>query len=388
MAVDVITQTLTDPVDPPLITDDEATFDTKAFARVDWQTLNTQEQQTLITQYNASVLQLNAVYELINNQAVSGGFSQAYINNSQFEPYTQYTATGGETSVVVADNSNVTVYKNGALLAETTDYTINIDGVTIDFVASLVLNDLIQVWDLNTLSKRIDVLSSEIDIDFASDANITLTKYQNLYRKYTIKDTGVVLTASRDIVFNTVEKDWFIVTNETAQSLVFKVSGQTGITVPSGETYMLKNDGTDIIDSEEYSDSGLVGTPDVGFSSTGARIYPNGIIVGKSSNGTYTKYPCGKLTCYRTEVLNLNITSTYDTIYWNGSLFVERATAHQFIDTNFASQINPFNNTGGIWTAYATVPTVGGFGRFWLFSTRSRASVDLTIEYLTEGRWR
>jgi len=49
--------------------------------------------------------------------------------------------------------------------------------------------------------------------------------------------------------------------------------------------------------SEEYADAGLLGTPDTGFSSTGARIYSDGTIRGKSSYGSYVKRPNGVMEC-------------------------------------------------------------------------------------------
>jgi hypothetical protein len=48
-------------------------------------------------------------------------------------------------------------------------------------------------------------------------------------------------------------------------------------------------------DGIEYFDEGLLGVPDTTFSSTGARIYPDGTIRGKSSYGEYVKYPDGRL---------------------------------------------------------------------------------------------
>lgn len=48
-------------------------------------------------------------------------------------------------------------------------------------------------------------------------------------------------------------------------------------------------------DGVEYADEGLRGVPDTSFSSTGARLYPNGVIVGKSSFGLYIRYLDGRL---------------------------------------------------------------------------------------------
>jgi len=145
--------------------------------------------------------------------------------------------------------------------------------------------------------ENIKLIESEITINVTSNANITLTNDQCKYRRFIITDTSVILTVSRDIIFNSVEKSWFLFQNDTAKTLQVKVLGQTGVSVLSGQAVILKNNGTDIIDSEEYADEGLLGTPDTGFSSTGARIYPDGTIRGKSSYGEYIKYSDGRVEC-------------------------------------------------------------------------------------------
>ena len=47
-------------------------------------------------------------------------------------------------------------------------------------------------------------------------------------------------------------------------------------------------------DGIEYFDDGLLGVPDTSFSSTGARLYPDGTIRGKSDYGDYIKSPDGE----------------------------------------------------------------------------------------------
>lgn len=61
-------------------------------------------------------------------------------------------------------------------------------------------------------------------------------------------------------------------------------------------TQIFNQDGAEF-DGVEYFDDGLRGVPDTTFSSTGARIYPDGTIRGKSSYGKYTKSPDGTLIC-------------------------------------------------------------------------------------------
>ena len=69
----------------------------------------------------------------------------------------------------------------------------------------------------------------------------------------------------------------------------------TGVIIDDNDfitTQIFNQDGTEF-DGIEYFDAGLLGVPDTTFSSTGARIYPDGTIRGKSSYGEYVKYPDG-----------------------------------------------------------------------------------------------
>lgn len=88
--------------------------------------------------------------------------------------------------------------------------------------------------------------------DMASDANYTLTSAQNIYGRYIITDTGVVLTAGRNIIVDDSERDFFA-QNDTAQTLTFKTSAGTGIAVLAGNTRLLLCDGTNVIDPQKNS---------------------------------------------------------------------------------------------------------------------------------------
>lgn len=62
-------------------------------------------------------------------------------------------------------------------------------------------------------------------------------------------------------------------------------------------------------DGVPYADAGLLGVPDTSFSPTGARIYPDGTIRGKSSYGIYNKFPCGVLKMYGKTVISFTSTA-------------------------------------------------------------------------------
>lgn len=92
----------------------------------------------------------------------------------------------------------------------------------------------------NTENRRIAAaVAGRTSVDMGSDANLTLNASDTdgteswRYRFINITDTGVALTATRDVVMPAKGTDW-IVENETAQSLVFKITGQTGVTVTTG----------------------------------------------------------------------------------------------------------------------------------------------------------
>lgn len=113
---------------------------------------------TVVNSWNTTLNSTNAVYQdiyLIYNQIQNAdptsGYSQAYTNRSQIAGYSEYKAVGAETSILTADNTNLQLYKNDVLLVLTTDYTLNVDGVTVDLVAPLILDDLMQWYDLNKL---------------------------------------------------------------------------------------------------------------------------------------------------------------------------------------------------------------------------------------------
>ena len=86
--------------------------------------------------------------------------------------------------------------------------------------------------------------------NFASDANYTLSTVDGSeewrYAVIDFTDSGVLLTAGRDVVFPAKNGPAYIVTNSTAQILTMKISGQTGTAVAASETLLLYYDGTDI----------------------------------------------------------------------------------------------------------------------------------------------
>jgi hypothetical protein len=94
-------------------------------------------------------------------------------------------------------------------------------------------------------------VADQITIDFASDADLTLSttgdapqEWQYLSVKLT--DTGTNLTTGRNVVVPDNKKEYIIV-NGTAQTLTVKTSGGTGIAVATSKTQLLYCDGTNVI---------------------------------------------------------------------------------------------------------------------------------------------
>jgi hypothetical protein len=87
-------------------------------------------------------------------------------------------------------------------------------------------------------------------VTFAS-ANVTLTltdtnARQNA-RALRLNLTGTTAGA-RDLIVPAIQKP-YIVNNGTADTITVKVSGQTGVAVPAGRSYLLYNNGTDVVNA-------------------------------------------------------------------------------------------------------------------------------------------
>ena len=158
-----------------------------------------------------------------------------------------------------------------------------------------------------------------LSYDFASDADVTFTNIQNRHETVYITDSGSVLTGTTVINLDTVPFDKKMMANGTAQTITVQVVGGAGanVDIPAGGSALLESDGTDVISYREFLDEGLLGAPDTGFSSTGARIYPDGTIIGKCSDGSrYEKNTNG----------SVRIVTSYVMAYLSGTQLFYNAT--------------------------------------------------------------
>lgn len=100
-------------------------------------------------------------------------------------------------------------------------------------------------------------ICGRLTINFSSDANYTLetaTGSEEWRDKFmTLTDTGVVLTAGRDVIFPTENGPLYVVRNDTAEILTLKISGQSGSPIDPGTTGFFYYDGTDMVGLENYS---------------------------------------------------------------------------------------------------------------------------------------
>lgn len=106
-----------------------------------------------------------------------------------------------------------------------------------------------------------NILTGQISIEFASDADITLsapapltTAAQWPYAVIRMTDSPTTLTAPRSVVYPNTDSVYggpsrhhFTFRNDTGQSLTIKRSGQTGVTVAAGAESLVRHNGTDIV---------------------------------------------------------------------------------------------------------------------------------------------
>jgi len=98
------------------------------------------------------------------------------------------------------------------------------------------------------------------------DSNYTLTLDNGATdesRRMFVVLTGA-LTATRDVICPAVSKLYFVANTTTgAQSIVFKTSAGTGITVPNGAAMVLYSDGTNVVNAITYFGALDIGVLDV-----------------------------------------------------------------------------------------------------------------------------
>lgn len=125
-----------------------------------------------------------------------------------------------------------------------------------------------------------NAVAGSIQLNFASDANLSLSSSQWQYATIILTDTGAVLTTGRDVIYPNVDAQTggtsrmrFLVRNTTAQTLTIKRSGQSGVAISAGSMALVEHNGTDI---EAISTGGGGGTVDLTTDVTGILPAANG----------------------------------------------------------------------------------------------------------------
>ncbi|MDH3376450.1 MAG: hypothetical protein OEQ39_05715 [Gammaproteobacteria bacterium] len=89
----------------------------------------------------------------------------------------------------------------------------------------VTINDFLDAVD--------DALAGSVTVDMGADSDLTPTAAQQLSMELVITDTGVLLTAARNVILEGFSR-FHIVKNDTAQELTFKTAAGSGVAVPAG----------------------------------------------------------------------------------------------------------------------------------------------------------
>lgn len=158
-------------------------------------------------------------------------------------------------------------------------------------------------------------IAGEFVFEFTSDANYTLEADEWAYGVIRATDTSLTLTAARDVIYPDVDslegvetsRMTFVFVNDTAEDLTIKRSGQTGVTVPAGESALVRHDGLDIVAVAAAGGSSGGGDASEGHGSlTSLNISSNAVTIDHSKGACFTL----TLTDNVTTVTHSNITSS------------------------------------------------------------------------------
>lgn len=136
-----------------------------------------------------------------------------------------------------------------------------------------------EIIDKMISGQHIHNMTADSDYTFVhTDSPSTPSDWQNGLIEIT--DTGVLLTTGRSIIVP-ANKRTYIFVNSTVQSLTFKVSGQTGVSIASGGNIYAICNGTDIERLQFAADGagmylGTLNDVDSGYGSDGQVLVTDG----------------------------------------------------------------------------------------------------------------
>lgn len=185
--------------------------------------------------------------------------------------------------------------------------------------------------------------------NIVSDVDLTLTAPQNLYAKIVVTDTGVVLTAGRNIILDTVGRI-LVFTNSTARTLTVKTLAGTGVAVLAGSTATLLNDGVNVgvlpltVETPPQFDKDTsVATTEfvqraLGNSRTLIQITANTTLTSADSGTSYIVAGAGGITITLPSVATCPLGSKFEFINASSSnITVSRAGTDAIVGNNGAS---------------------------------------------------
>lgn len=194
------------------------------------------------------------------------------------------------------------------------------------------------------------------DVTFAS-ADVTLT-LANTNSAQTARNLRLVCVGvsggARQLIVPSIEKQ-YIVKNELTDNVTIRTSAGTGITVPSGKTMVVFNNGTDVVDVTTYSTSMVLGAAlPVSSGGTGVTTI-TGVVYGNGT-GAFTAANAAQISAVigSTPVANatnaVNLTTTNFTIQESGGKLVFKYGANVIASIDSTGNLTSATNI----TAYGT----------------------------------
>jgi hypothetical protein len=228
------------------------------------------------------------------------------------------------------------------------------------------------VTNVNLGTALEEAVVGSADVTFAS-SNVTLvlsnTNTTQTARNLRLNLIGTTGGSTRNLVVPSIEKV-YIVNNTCADSVLVKTSAGTGITVPTGKTIWVYNDGTNVVDATTHLTSLTLGTPlaltsgGVGSNTAaGARS-----VLSAAQSGTNTDITSLQPLAYAVETATvvgsgLSGTLTIDAITQSVLYYTGNASANWTVNVrgNSGTTLNTLLSTGQAITVavFATISTTG-----------------------------
>jgi hypothetical protein len=228
------------------------------------------------------------------------------------------------------------------------------------------------VTNVNLGTALEEAVVGSADVTFAS-GNVTLTlsnaNTTQTARNLRLNLIGTTGGSTRNLVVPSIEKT-YIVNNTCADSVVVKTSAGTGITVPTGKTMWVYNDGTNVVDATSHLTSLTLGTPlPVASGGTGSNTAAGArASLNAARLGTNTDITSLQPLAYAVETATvvgsgLSGTLTIDAITQSVLFYTSNASANWTVNIrgNSGTTINSLLSTGQAITiaVFATIGTVG-----------------------------